>query len=205
MRSNYLLDAREMIFLDYSESPDKEMIIIPRMNPVSMSILTRDEWKEIRRGIESFYSSAEAKLIMQTEDQYFNEHFDRRHEGRRYDENCIHCRRLGRPIEGKSERKKMSGFVYVVTMRSPDRLYKIGKAIDFDVRYKALQNLCGGALSVTRLFSCDDALGLEKIIHERFKDKRERGEWFRLMVDDFPLINAIAEDNGAERLQSHGE
>lgn len=62
-------------------------------------------------------------------------------------------------------------------------LFKIGRSKDIANRYKTLQSTA--PLLKLIMKSENDC---EKILHEKFKDKRVRGEWFKLEEPDLILI-----------------
>ena len=73
---------------------------------------------------------------------------------------------------------------------------------DIDVRLRALQTGCPGALVV--LFSIDGSKQDETTWHDRFAAARERGEWFRPvpeLLQDIDEVKASIEENVRRILQ----
>jgi hypothetical protein len=92
------------------------------------------------------------------------------------------------PEDGVSESSKeagkstTSGYVYMV--RS-GKLYKIGCSENHWRRKSELHKQTSeGITEIHTIAAVDDAPGIEKYWHERFKEKRQHGEWFDLSADD---------------------
>ena len=81
-----------------------------------------------------------------------------------------------------TSKSKPSGFVYLV--RS-GKLYKIGFSENHWRRKSELhKQTAEGIKEIHTISAIDDAPGIERYWHERFKDKRLHGEWFELSVED---------------------
>ncbi len=80
-------------------------------------------------------------------------------------------------------KKKASGYVYLV---KSGKLHKIGLSIENPFRRKSElhKQTSEGITDIHTISAIDDAPGIEKYWHERFKDKRQRGEWFELSAED---------------------
>ncbi len=78
---------------------------------------------------------------------------------------------------------KPSGYVYLV---KSGKLHKIGLSAENHWRRKSElhRQTSEGIVEVHTISAIDDAPGIEKYWHERFKDKRTRGEWFDLSAED---------------------
>jgi hypothetical protein len=86
--------------------------------------------------------------------------------------------------ESKSETGKLrpSGYVYLV---KSGKLYKIGFSENHWRRKGELHKQTSeGITEIHTIAAIDDAPGIEKYWHERFKEKRQHGEWFDLSADD---------------------
>lgn len=86
--------------------------------------------------------------------------------------------------EGKSEAGKIrpSGFVYLV---KSGKLFKIGFSENHWRRKGELHKQTSeGITEIHTIAAIDDAPGIEKYWHERFKEKRQHGEWFDLSAED---------------------
>jgi hypothetical protein len=82
----------------------------------------------------------------------------------------------------KAGKQRPSGFVYLV---KSGKLYKIGFSENHWRRKGELHKQTSeGITEIHTIAAIDDAPGIEKYWHERFKDKRQRGEWFDLSADD---------------------
>lgn len=78
---------------------------------------------------------------------------------------------------------KPSGHVYLV---KSGRRYKIGQTANRWQRMNQLDKQTSEGLDevVHTIAAIDDAPGIEKYWHERFKEKRQHGEWFDLSTED---------------------
>jgi hypothetical protein len=86
--------------------------------------------------------------------------------------------------ENKSEAGKLrpSGYVYLV---KSGKLYKIGCSENHWRRKGELHKQTSeGITEIHTIAAIDDAQGIEKYWHERFKEKRQHGEWFDLSAED---------------------
>ena len=75
-------------------------------------------------------------------------------------------------------------------------VWKIGRSVDPDVRERTLQHQDP---QITMLWSVEEEGGLETWLHEQFKDKRLRGEWFELLDKDVEWIQNKAVEAYNER------
>jgi Meiotically up-regulated gene 113 len=80
-----------------------------------------------------------------------------------------------------SSSKSQLGYVYLLKFRSD---YKIGTSGDPDRRYGEVATQMPEAMTKVHTIKTDDPFGVEKYWHQRFDDKRLKGEWFRLTLDD---------------------
>jgi len=77
---------------------------------------------------------------------------------------------------------KASGYVYLV---KSGKLYKIGFSQNQWRRKSELHKQTSqGIEEIHTIAAIDDAPGIERYWHERFKEKRQHGEWFDLSAED---------------------
>ena len=74
-----------------------------------------------------------------------------------------------------------TGFVYMIRM---DKWHKIGATKDILRRTGELRITLPSSESLVHTIETDDPFGVEKYWHNRFKDRRARGEWFLLTPAD---------------------
>ncbi len=77
------------------------------------------------------------------------------------------------------------GFVYLI---KHDKDYKIGKAKHVGKRNYDLGLILPRDIEEIHVISTDDCAGIEKYWHDRFKDKRGKGEWFNLTSQDVKIF-----------------
>ena len=77
---------------------------------------------------------------------------------------------------------KKDGFVYLI--RGPkigsEQLYKIGQTSNMQDRMRNLQTGSPTKLEIVKSIQTDDALMIERKLHNAFKETRIRGEWYAL-------------------------
>ena len=81
-----------------------------------------------------------------------------------------------------SKRKKRRGHIYLV--RATTGEYKIGYSIDVNNRIKAFSVQPPFDYELIHTFPTDDMEEAETLLHDRFSEKRLRGEWFSLNDQD---------------------
>ena len=77
------------------------------------------------------------------------------------------------------------GYVYLICDPSNDT-FKIGvtKRLDIEDRVRKLQTGNSTELFIRSFYKCEYPFRLEKLLHSRFHDKRQVGEWFTLNCED---------------------
>ena len=86
----------------------------------------------------------------------------------------------------KQEREEKR-FIYLI-LNKRNGLYKIGLSINPITREKTLQS---EEPEIEVIYTYKGGFKIEKEIHNTFKDKRVRGEWFKLKSEDLELLNNI--------------
>jgi Meiotically up-regulated gene 113 len=77
------------------------------------------------------------------------------------------------------------GFVYLLRH---DKVYKIGKSVDVTRRYKEIKLQMPYQMDEIHVIETDDPSGIEAYWHNRFRDKRLEGEWFKLSAEDVKIF-----------------
>lgn len=83
--------------------------------------------------------------------------------------------------EDPDTQQPVPGYVYLV--RS-GKFHKVGRSNDHGRRAYEIGLLLPEKLEVVHTVETDDAVGIERYWHERFKDRRRNGEWFLLTKSD---------------------
>ena len=89
-------------------------------------------------------------------------------------------------VEDNSGLKNQLTFLYVMIDKNTG-YYKIGRSKNPEARERTLQS---EKPTIEMIFSAESKISDEKVLHELFKNKRIRGEWFDLSGSD---INKIKE------------
>ncbi len=86
------------------------------------------------------------------------------------------------------------GFVYVIYIddSAGDRFCKIGMAKAFTPRFMAHQCASPFDICVACAFFVGNMRATERHLHDKFADKRVRGEWFKLTEKDIVEISKMA-------------
>ena len=88
----------------------------------------------------------------------------------------------------QENRESMKDYLYIMECEG---YFKIGKAHDLMSRLAGLQ--VGNPYEITPILykKFNDALKIERLLHNKFEAKRVRGEWFELTGDDLIEITNI--------------
>ncbi|MCU7921743.1 MAG: GIY-YIG nuclease family protein [Candidatus Thiodiazotropha sp. (ex Dulcina madagascariensis)] len=88
-------------------------------------------------------------------------------------------------VESESDKNDIIGHVYLLKHGSE---YKIGKSMDASRRYKQIKVQMPLKTEEVHVIETDDPSGIEAYWHNRFKDKRLEGEWFKLTAHDVKIF-----------------
>jgi hypothetical protein len=95
--------------------------------------------------------------------------------------------------ENKEKRKNISGYVYI--LKADNGIYKIGRTINLDNRIFDIGIKVPMKIDLYHSFISSDYINAEKILHEKFSDKRDHGEWFHLTKNDLTYISGIGDNS----------
>ena len=86
----------------------------------------------------------------------------------------------------------MKGLVYVFKQLHTEH-YKIGMTCDESVkmRFISFNTYSPTGAEIICIIKTDHAANLEKKLHQRFKDKRMNGEWFKLSSSDVVELRSM--------------
>lgn len=85
-----------------------------------------------------------------------------------------------------------NGYVYLLRVINTDNLYKIGRTIDPDNRYKTFKSKLPFQVEYEHLIQTDDMYVLESELHQKFASKRQNGsEFFALSPEDISYIKSL--------------
>lgn len=101
--------------------------------------------------------------------------------------------RISFDTSSQVQRNKQPGYVYLLQC---GEYYKIGVSQAPDKRIEQLATPPPFDLEQVCLIETDDMYGLETGLHNRFADKRVRGEWFQLEQADVDYIVSLSDKEG---------
>lgn len=87
-----------------------------------------------------------------------------------------------------SKNTKIPGFVYLA---QSGQQYKIGKSKHPEQRILQLSTASPQAVTLICAIAVDDMTSAEAELHRQFANKRIRGEWFALSLEDVNLIKSL--------------
>lgn len=90
------------------------------------------------------------------------------------------------------KRRKTNGYVYFLKY---GKHIKIGKTINLDKRISTLSIIVPEEIELIHTIKSNDHSKCEKYFHNKYKNKREKGEWFTLNMTDIKEIKQIKEKN----------
>lgn len=93
-------------------------------------------------------------------------------------------------LEKALPKRKIAGVVYLL---KSGELHKIGRTIDFELRFKQYITESPYKVDVIHKVEVADCVGVEKHLHELMADSRVKGEWFNL--DNQQALTVIKEMN----------
>lgn len=85
----------------------------------------------------------------------------------------------------------VQGYVYI--LKADFGVYKIGRTKDLERRLRDFR-IFPKEFELVHSIACEDEVKVEKELHERYKDKKVRNEWFELTdsdIEDLKKINYV--------------
>lgn len=92
---------------------------------------------------------------------------------------------------GSQPPRNMAGYVYLVKVRNESNLYKIGRTRVPEDRLRTFNVKLPFPVDILALVKTDNMYSLERMLHNRFSDKRANGEFFYLTSEDVQAICAL--------------
>jgi len=92
----------------------------------------------------------------------------------------------GRPYSGIHSKK---GYIYV--LRADNGMCKIGQTTQLNDRIKQLGIQLPYELELVHVIGTDHVINAEQLLHNRYAEKRQRGEWFALSDADLEDIKTL--------------
>ena len=93
----------------------------------------------------------------------------------------------GAGADGNPDEPDIENFGFVYLMKS-GKYYKIGRSVSAEKRAYEIQLQLPEELKLIHKIKTDDPVGIESYWHQRFSDKRVRGEWFGLTSQDVKVF-----------------
>lgn len=102
--------------------------------------------------------------------------------------------RAGRVVKPRKIQKEplppRTGFIYLIQSAN-SHLYKIGKTTDISNRMQMFAVKLPFHIDLIHTITSDDYNAAERKLHEKYADKRVKGEWFELTEKDVAQIKKI--------------
>jgi len=143
------------------------------------------------------YPWREVKKLLDEIIRYYNQHPDEeidqynllQYIQRKEDEQKL-CKK------SKPTRHIEAGYIYF--LQGENGLVKIGRSKDYKRRLENLRTMSPVNIKLLFTIKTDDMAKLEKDLHNRFQEKRVKGEWFRLSGQEIETTKAMLEKEGYE-------
>lgn len=95
---------------------------------------------------------------------------------------------IERLLKERAEPSPRAGFIYILL--AENGLYKIGRSNNFDKRIAKIGIQVPFEIDIEYGVAVKDAVYTELLFHEKFREKRVKGEWFRLNEEDLVWIKS---------------
>jgi hypothetical protein len=136
-------------------------------------VLDYEEWEMLVDMVQKFYHSVPSDWpAKQREFMYYKE----------WERTSPH------PKPRSKKKRPMSGWVYIL---QAGPFYKIGKTKNVDRRVGQLATLPPFDIEIIHTIKTKDMGQLELELHEKFAEKRKRGEWFELEEGDIAWLKTL--------------
>lgn len=96
----------------------------------------------------------------------------------------------------------MTQYLYIIKCQE---YFKIGVANDVESRLAQLSTGNPFPLEVQVIYEFENAESIEKALHQRYKENRVRGEWFRLGYEDLKNIHSVCFALGGSAFEYTGQ
>jgi Meiotically up-regulated gene 113 len=97
-----------------------------------------------------------------------------------------------KPTFSDDERAKdRFGYVYLIKARSGE--YKVGQSKNVGARIRSFATVGPFEFELVHQFPTDDCLSAERLLHQRYSEKRIKREWFSLSQLDISDISQLTE------------
>jgi len=166
-RTHPFIPAPTMLFLRAITSRDGVKYYAP-INTDGL-IVTRQEWAALSEAVAPFHNWMPDSVIA-AQNASMLAYQENSGSGSLYD-----------TLQNERSKQMKHGFVYVL---QAGEFYKIGRSRNVDNRIMQLSTIPPFELELVCAIATDDMYELEKLLHERFDNRRVRGEWFALTEED---------------------
>jgi hypothetical protein len=183
-----LIDPMEKFVLiaiaDAAGGGEEELWPIDVDKLVVKTCLTEEQVRSILSGMFSRGVLIPAEDPLNTgEDQYFHVSFDMLPHLRSKEELWPTTHEQPATVESTSQ-----GYVYLLYGAG---YYKIGQTRNIGSRSRSFETQFPFEVSLAHVIETNKPLALERQLHEKFKDKRVRGEWFELLPEDVQYVKSL--------------
>ncbi len=110
-------------------------------------------------------------------------------------EHLEHQEMMREMTKDKKTKKLDIGYIYVIKAEGQS-IYKIGKSKSVPNRISQLDKQYPFEIEIYTYFKSEEVSNIETELHNLFKNKRQKGEWFALNKQDLRTIDSIKTEKG---------
>jgi hypothetical protein len=156
----------------FNKSEDETMGVFNVFQDQQRTVFERKEYLTFGDEIKDLVKDSKASLIVKGNKLPLYVPFAKKQKAEKLDNNTKH------------KKVDLENYVYIMHNKS-NNYYKIGRSIKPEHREKTLQAQEPDIILIEKWIAPAE---IERLLHQKYKPKRKRGEWFELVEDDIEEI-----------------